>query len=544
MLQLALPLYSMQVFDRVLASGSGATLVALSIIAATLVVSGTLLDGLRAQMLVRLANTLERHWQESLLRAAFRPDRPHPAGLGPFRDLETVKNCVAGPGMAALLDLPWSSFFVLAVFLLAPSLGWLNVLAMGLLLALAVLGEFLSARWSREGQAQMTEAQRLLETSLAARDAVLSMGFGESIRQRIAVLRDRAGSSQSRSLDRAAWSAAAARGLRNLLQLAIVAAAASLVLSEEIPAGVIVAASMLFARALAPIERITSAYRQLRAAREAFLRLATPEEGARTMRGRVLSLPRLTGKINVAGLTGGRSPRAAVKLANISFGLAAGEIMAVVGPSGAGKSTLVQTLVGITTPTSGTVRLDDAAVADWDPEQLGRQVGYLPQESHPLDGTVAEVIARFGPIDDAKVVAAAQRVGAHEIFLRLPQGYQTVVSRLDQGMSAGERQRVALAQAFYDDPMLLVLDEPTTTLDSEGEKAVLRAILSARQRGATVVVVSRSKDLLNIADHLLMLEKGRMTFFKDRAQLDEHVRLNLIAAHVGSDGQPKLAFRG
>jgi len=527
LLQLALPLYSMQVYDRVLASGSAATLVALSLIVGVLVVSGALLDALRAQLLVRLANILELHWREPLVRAAFRADRSSDAAAS-LHDLETVKSCVAGPGGAALADLPWSSLFVLAIFALSVPLGLLTVVAALLLLAVAVAGEALSGRWSRESQSQTRDAQRCLDVSLAGQDAVLSMGAEGAVRRRVTLLRDRAAGSGSRALDRSAWCAAATRGLRSLLQMAILMTAASLVLAEQIPAGVIVASSMLFARALGPIERVAGTYRQLRAARDAF-RLLLRSATAETDRGRALSLPPLAGRVEVKGLAGRRSPTAATALQGVSFTLRAGEAVVLLGASGSGKSTLGRLLVGATRPSGGTVRLDGAAVADWDPEQLGRQVGYVSQEPHLLEGTVAEVIARFGPVVDDEVVAAAQRVGAHELILRLPQGYRTIVGRAGYHPSVGERQYIALARAFYGDPKFLVLDEPMAHLDDSGEKKVLEAILAAKKRGATVVAVSRLFSLIHAADHLLMLESGRMKFFRPRAELEKHLGPRLVA---------------
>jgi PrtD family type I secretion system ABC transporter len=529
LLQLALPLYSMQVYDRVLTSGSVATLVALSLIVGVAIVAGALLDALRAKLLVRLANVLELHWRVPLVRAALCPDRPRlSGGAASLHDLDTVKACVTGPGMAALADLPWSLLFTFVIFALSPLLGWLTVAAGMLLLTLAVVGEAASGRWSCDAQAQMRAAQRCLDVSLWGQDAVVSMGAEGAVRRRVTQLRDGAASSGSCGLDRSAWCAAATRGLRSLLQMAILMTAAWLVLSEQIPAGVIVASSMLFARALAPIERVAGAYRHLRAARDSLL-LLLRSLVAETDRGRALSLPPLAGHVEVKGLTGRRSPTAATSLQNVSFGLRAGEVVALLGATGSGKSTLGRLLVGATRPTAGTVRLDGAAVADWDPEHLGRQVGYVSQEPQLLEGTVAEVIARFGPIDDDKVVAAARRVGAHDLILRLPHGYRTTVGGIGGGLSVGERQYIALARAFYGEPKFLVLDEPTAHLDNNGEQKVLVAIAEAKSGGATVVVVSRLPSLRQMADHLLMLENGRMKFFRPHLELEKHLRPRLVA---------------
>jgi PrtD family type I secretion system ABC transporter len=534
LLQLALPLYSMQVFDRVLTSGSEATLVALSLIVGVLVVAGTLLDALRARLLGRLANVLELHWRDSLVRATLCPDRSRSSGrAASLHDLDTVKACVTGPGMAVLADLPWSLLFTSVIFALSPLLGWLTVAAGLLLLAVAVIGEALSGRWSCDAQAQVRAAQRCLDVSLWGQDAVVSMGAEGAVRRRVAQLRDAAAGSGSRALDRSSCCAAAARGLRSLLQMAILMTAAWLVLSQQIPAGVIVAASMLFVRALAPVERVAGTYRHLRAAWDSLF-LLLQSSAAGVDRGRALSLPPLAGHVEVKGLTGRRSPTAAVSLQNVSFGLRAGEVVALLGASGSGKSTLGRLLVGAARPTAGTVRLDGAAVGDWDPEQLGRQVGYVSQEPQLLEGTVAEVIARFGPIDDGKVVAAAQRVGAHDLILRLPHGYRTTVGGAGGGLSVGERQRIALARAFYGEPTFLVLDEPTAHLDNNGEEKVLAAIAEAKSGGATVVIVSRLLRLRQMADHVLMLENGRMKFFRPQQELEKHLRPRLVATHVGA----------
>lgn len=543
-LQIAIPIYSMQVFDRVLASGSTSTLIALTAIVAFFLTSSTLLDGLRAQMLVRLSNALEIHWRDILLKATFCTGRLQPVGHASLRDLDLVKNYLASPAMAALMDLPWSSLFLAAIFSLAPLLGWLTLGAAGLLLINAAIGESLSGRWSRESQAHAGEAQRMLEASLTSRDAILSMGAEASIRRRIAALRDGAAASGSQSLERMAWITAIARGVRGLMQVIVLMAAAMLVLSEEIPGGIIVASSMLFTRALAPIERVAGSFRALQVAWDALCRLMHLPSNTEASSGTILSLPSLAGRVDVVEVSGRRSPAAAIALEGISFCLESGRVLVLIGSSGSGKSTLARLLVGALRPASGTVRLDGAAVEDWNPEQLGRQIGFLSQELQLHEGTVAEVIARFGPIDDAKVVAAAHRAGAHELILALPKGYQTIVGRSANGLSAGERQRIALARAFYGEPAFLVLDEPTVNLDDRGEKHILNAIKAAKERGATIVIVSRLSGLLHIADHFIMLERGRMRFFKSHDDFKVLMQPRLAAAQQMPDAKATPSYSG
>jgi PrtD family type I secretion system ABC transporter len=539
LLQVALPLYSMQVFDRVLTSGSTATLLALTMIVGLLLACAALLDALRAQTFVRLANILEARWQKTLVNVAFRPS--YPASGASLRDLEVVRACLAGPAMAAVVDLPWTSIFILAIFSLAPLLGWLTLGAAASLLVLAAIGEGLSRRWSRDSQARAGEAQRVLEVALAGRDVLLAMGAAAPICRRVLALRDEAAASGTRSLDRTAWSSAAARGLRSLVQMTILMTATLLVLSEELPPGVILASLMLLTRALSPIERIAASYRQLSAAWQALHRLLLLEAKTETDAAAPISLPPLAGRVEVQSISGRRSPNAAVMLKNISFGLAPGQLLALVGPSGSGKSTLARLLVGALTPTCGTIRLDGATLTDWKPEEVGRQIGFLPQEAQLLDGTVAEIIARFGEVDDAKVVAAAQQVGAHDLILRLPQGYRTLIGRSYSGLSAGERQQIALARALYGEPSLLILDEPISHLDDIAEKKILNVIMAAKERGATMIVVSRLTSILHVADYVLRLDQGRLHFFKPRDQLDSYLSLRLAASHEPAGRKPSMA---
>lgn len=528
LLQLALPLYSMQVYDRVLPSGNVPTLIALSLIVAVLIIASALLEGLRAQMLARLGNALEIHWRDRLVRLAFNPFHPKQGVAGHLRDLDLVRNWIASPGMAALFDLPWSGLFVVTIFILAAPLGWVTLGAIALVIVVALLGEIMARRPLHEGQMRSAAAHMLFDAALIEREVNHALGSTGPVTRRVGEIRNRALASGTRALDRLAWAGAASRGTRSLLQIGILMAAAFLVLSDSIAAGVIVASSMMFTRALVPIDRVSSGFRQSKAALAALIRLGNLMN-LEARDARQISLPPLSGRVEVQDVSGRSAARAATGLEKVSFSLQPGETLAVVGASGAGKSTLARILVGALAPSAGTVRLDGNALSDWPIEELGRQIGFLAQDVQFMEGAAAEIIARSNTPEDAKVIEAARLAGAHEMIQGLPNGYQTVIGRYGYLPSSGERQRIGLARAFYGDPALIVLDEPTANLDDKGEKQVLAALQQMRARGATIIVISRLISVLHAADHVLMLDKGRVKMAKPRSELDSYLGPRLAA---------------
>lgn len=526
--QLAVPLYSMQIYDRVLASGSRSTLVAISLIVGILILSGALLDAVRATMLVRIANALELHWRPLVLRGAADGHGPATA-MASCRDLETLKACLTGSGFSAALDIPWSFLPVMAIFALSPLLGWITVAGAGLIVLSALVGEMLSAHLVQASRSHLREAQQLFDAAAASWGLVRALGAESRLRRRVAGLRDRATTCGTRALDRAAWAAAAARGLRSLLQMTILMSAAYLVLAQQMPIGIIVASSLLVTRALAPLERVAGSYRQLRAAWQA-LSLLMAAEMAGKPTSSAISLPPLSGDLELKGVVARHARSGGPGLRDITFRLQPGQVATVLGPSGSGKSTLARLVAGAIQPASGTVRLDGASLATWDPEQLGRQIGFLDQAPDLFAGssglTIAEIIARFDDPDDAQVIAAARQVGAHKAILRLPQGYRTPGG---SGLSAGERQLVALARAFYGAPRLLVLDEPTAFLDNTGEQHVIAAIADAKKRGCTILLVSRLAIMMQMSDFIIYLGHGRLKRFQPRADVEAEFGLRLIA---------------
>jgi ATP-binding cassette subfamily C exporter for protease/lipase len=536
LLGLTLPLFTMQVYDRVLPSSSVPTLLVLTGLAVALVVALAALEMVRAWVMIRAANRIDAGWRDHLLDLTARGS----AGIGAMRDLDTVRGFVGSPLAAALLDAPWSIVFLLVITLLHPLLGMLAAIGAVLLLALAVAGNRATTGLLTAAQREAAEVAALLDGCVASREAMVGGGPGRRLLDHIAVRRARGLSRRSTALDRAAAFAAVGHGIRFGLQIALLAVAAFLALEGRVAAGAIVAASMLMARALAPIERVAAGWGSCAEALKAHRRLAAaltvrPGSLART------SLPRPRGALEVTKLVAWPLGRAMPTLQDVTFALRPGEMLCVLGPCGAGKSSLAGLLAGTAAPHAGTVRLDGAELRAWNEEELVRHLGYLPQELAFVDGTIAESIARFGRVEDALVIAAAQVAGAHEAVLRLPEAYETRLGLSRPVLSRGELQRIGLARTLYGRPALVVLDEPTFHLDEQGEKTLVAAVRALKSRGTTVVVVSRCIALLHLADHLLMLNQGRLHLFRPRSEVEAMLAPRLAAARAS---QPRVGSGG
>ena len=505
LLALAVPLFSIQLFNRVLSSQSTATLLAL--MAGVFIALGfvAVLEVVRSRMFVRFAAWLDDALSPLLFRASLRSDRA--GGVSPMADLNRLKATLSGPAVMALLDAPWAPVFLVLVFLLHPLLGWIAFSGGALLFALAMLNEWMTRKplaRSALGNATAMSAHDLIRRQATAARA---MAMEESLfswwhRHRRGVL-----DHQALASDRAGLIVAIARFVRMGLQVVIMGSAAYLVINGELTIGAMVAASIMVARALSPVEAAIGGWRQWVAAREAWVRiraiLAEEEKQDR------LDLPEPKGAVRVENVTiapcAGRDP----VLSSLSFTVSPGEILAISGVSGAGKSSLARVLVGAERPQGGHVRLDGAEIYDWQHQGLGRHIGYMPQSVELFPGRISENIARFRPdARDEDIVAAARAAGVHEDILALENGYETLLGGHEDRLSAGFRQRLMLARALYGNPHFLVLDEPYSNLDQAGLKALIAALEGLRARGAAVVLIAHRPSLLARADHVLLLEKG------------------------------------
>ncbi len=508
-LMLVMPaVYMMQVFDRVFASRSIETLAMLSALVALALALGYVMDATRARALAAAGALLDRHLSSAALHASLqRAAQPNCArDADSLRDIGALRAFLGGNAIFALFDAPWVPVYLFVIASMDWLLGAAAAAGAVLLFVLALLTDALTRGPAEEAQKRARELQRSAQTLLRHADAIAGMGMGEAAVKRWGVRQDDTLAIRSRLGECSARLAAAARVLRQGLQVALLGAGAWLVVSEHASPGIMVAASILFSRALQPVEQLIAGWRSLVEARAAWRRLAAP--GSAPAANDKLALPAPQGRLEVERVVFAPSPERPPIIKGVSFSVAAGESIGLVGPSGSGKTTLLRLLLGIWVPQSGAVRLDGADIAQWDRSALGSHIGYLPQDVELFAGTVADNIARFGECDDAKIVEAAQLAHAHEMILRLPQGYDTPIGDAGTTLSGGQRQRIALARALYGAPRLVVLDEPNAHLDAEGEAALAAALQELKRRGSTVLVVSHRSGVMAQLDKVAVLRDG------------------------------------
>ena len=513
------PIYMMQVYDRVLTSRSLETLFYLTIIALFVLAALAVFEHLRGQMLVSLGEWIEAYLSPKLFQRTISASAGTDSYRGNrLRDLGTVRTFLSSPALTAVLDAMWTPMFIAVVFLLHPLLGIVALASAIFLSFLAWIDEMTTrAPLQRAGDASNVSA---VHAAASARNGELiqSMGMLDAVgarwfaKNREALVQSRDASMRSKKI------VAISRFFRLAVYIAVLGTGAWLAVNRELTGGVMVAASIIVSRALAPIEQAITVWRQLVSVRFAVHRLNetfTEKRPAET----TLTLPAPAGRLTAEGLSylpaGSEKPI----LRNVSFAISSGECVAMVGPSGSGKSTLARLLVGVYRPTAGHVRLDAADVQQWPRADFGRHVGYVPQNVQLLPGTIRENISRMRDakdVDDEEIIAAARRAGVHDLILRLPKGYDTPIGDGGLLLSGGQRQRIALALALFGTPRLVVLDEPNSNLDAEGENALVRAIGLLREAGSTVVVITHKLNLINISDKVLVMRDGALEMFGPR----------------------------
>ncbi|MBV8188311.1 MAG: type I secretion system permease/ATPase [Alphaproteobacteria bacterium] len=520
LLYLAGPLYMLQLYDRVVPSSSQVTLVMLTIglVLAYLALAG--LDAARARVLTRASVRLDRRVTPRLMEALIEGVAVGPAAARGqlLRDFDSVRQFVSGSGIHAVFDLPWAPLYIAVIFMLHWSLGAFALGCSLLLIAMALVNEWLVHAPLSAANAAAARNYGFTDMSLRNVEAIRAMGMTEGLLGRWNGDRHATLQRQVVASERAAGMQSTVRFLRLTMQSVILGIGAYLVIERSATAGTMFAASLLLGRALQPIEQVTGSWRTFASVRAAMNRLGALFAAA-PVRDKAVVLPRPAGQLSVENLSyivpGGKKPI----LQGVSFELAAGEILGLIGPSGAGKSSLVRQLIGVLPPSAGVVRLDGADVWQWARNGLGRHVGYLPQDIELFADTVAANINRFQPGDDAATIAAAKLAGVHELILRLPQGYDTWVGEGGAVLSGGYRQRIALARAVYGDPSLVVLDEPSSNLDADGDRALAECMVELKRRGVTIVLVSHRPQTVSVADKLLVLKDGAAELFGPRADV-------------------------
>lgn len=538
LLMLTGPLFMLQVYDRVLTSQSVNTLLALAGLVLGLYAFMAVIDAVRSRVLVAMGHRFE----QQLAGAAFAHNVAAPLSGAPgdrraggsgdaIRDVEQIRGFLAGSGATALFDLPWMPVYLGIVFALHVSLGLIGVVGAIVLLAVAIVTDLAVRKATRTQAEHGARRARIAEAGRRNADLVRAMGMRGNLGAAWQDLNDRYLQSSARAANTVGLSASLTKVFRLALQSASLAVAAYLAIQGLVSPGVMIAASIIMARGLQPIESLVGSWRSMVAADRAWRNLKASLSGAAEPER--LDLPAPRESLAVDGLVIVPPGASTPSVRNLSFALEAGEVLAVIGSTGGGKSTLARALVGAWTPAMGTVRLDGVPLDHYRADALGARIGFLPQDVELFEGTIAQNIARFDPEarDDA-VVAAARAARVHELVSDLPDGYHTSVGERGARLSGGQRQRLALARALYNDPFLVVLDEPNSNLDFAGERALNEAVQSARGRGAIVVVVAHRKSSLAVADKVLVMDGGRAVDFGPRDEV-----LNRLAARESARTQ-------
>jgi ATP-binding cassette subfamily C protein EexD len=521
LLQLVPVLYMLQVYDRVMGSGSLSTLGALTILMVALLMALGGFEWVRSYVLVSASNKMDLMLRERVFDSTFKLALLSSAGKNntqPLNDLASLRQFLTSSGVFAFFDAPWFFIYITVMYLFHPWFGIAAVLSMVVMLILAYVTEKATSPKLKEANNAASLANAQLISNMRNAEVIAALGMTKAVRGRLLQLNNKALALQSNASKYAGSLGSISRTFRMTIQSLALGLGAYLALEQEISPGMIIAGSLLLGKALGPIDKLVGSWRNFSSARDQYNRLAklldeVPPEPER------MRLPPPQGRLTLENVfvtpPGARAP----VLRNISFELNPGDALGVIGPSASGKSTLARTVLGVWPTVNGKVRLDGADIQSWDRNELGPYVGYLPQDIELFDGTISENICRFGDIDPERIVAAARLAGVHEMILRQPDGYDTIIGGSGGVLSGGQRQRIGLARAIYGNPKLLVLDEPNSNLDDQGEKELVASIARIKQTGCTVIIISHRTMVLSVVDKLLLLKEGTIAGFGQRDQV-------------------------
>lgn len=523
--------FMLQVYDRVIPGRSVPTLVGLVVFAGTLFVFQGALELIRSRLLVRIGMALDARLSGQVYAALMRlPLRTKLAGDGlqSLRDLDQVRSFMSSAGPTALFDLPWMPLYLAICFLFHFWIGMTALAGVVILFSLTLLAEIRTRAPARKANSQAAARNTLAEATRRNVEVLQAMGFGSRIAERWSGINADYLDTNATASDLAGTLGTISKILRMMLQSGILAIGAYLVIHQEATGGIMIASSIMMSRALAPIELAIAHWRGFVTARQAWARLTQllvllPETAIS------VSLPAPRSALSVESISVTPPGERRMVVQDATFALEKGVGLGIVGPSASGKSSLVRAIAGIWLPVRGTVRLDGATLDQWSPEELGNHVGYLPQDVQLFDGTIAENISRFEPqAPSDKILAAARAAGVHDLVIHLPEGYETRIGEAGSALSAGQKQRVALARALYGDPFLVILDEPNSNLDAEGEAALTEAIQGVRARGGIAIVVAHRPSALASLDQVLVMANGRIQAFGPKNEI-----LNKITRPAG-----------
>lgn len=528
-LMLVPAIYMLQVYDRALGSRSVETLVMLTVIVVVLFTTMALLQMVRSAILVRIGNNIDAQLGDKIFSGMFKQaiDRPGNQSAQPLNDLTTLRQFLTGQGPIAFFDGPWLPLFIAVLFMFHYWFGVFAIIAALILLALAWGNEKLTGKMLGTAIQANIQSTQYASSCLRNAEVVHAMGMENNLRNRWSQRHNSFLLNQAEASDRAGILSNASKTLRMMFQSLILGLGAYLAIEQEISAGMVIAGSILLGRALAPLDLMIGSWKGFSGARSAYERLQELLRNHYSQR-ESMPLPPPKGALSVEGIFVMPPGSGQLVLRGIGFDLDAGDMLAIVGPSAAGKSSLVRALLGVWPVSNGKVRLDGADIHQWNKTLLGPHIGYLPQDIELFEGTISENICRFGKVDPTQVVAAASLAGVHEMILRLPNGYDTPISVVGGVLSGGQRQRIGLARAVYGQPQLVVLDEPNSNLDDQGEQALLSALEGLRQKGTTVILITHKKPILRLVDKILVLSEGQVAAFGLRDQVMQALQTGQI----------------
>ncbi|KRB93023.1 type I secretion system permease/ATPase [Noviherbaspirillum sp. Root189] len=507
-------IYMLQVYDRVLPSRNEITLLMLTLIMLGAYLFMSALEFVRSFVLVRVGAKLDMQLNKRVYTAAFEQNLKRGGGNAgqALADLTNLRQFLTGNALFAFFDAPWFPFYLIVIFLFEPSLGVFALVGTAILVVLAFINEKVSKKPLSEANTLAIASNTLATNNLRNAEVIESMGMLPNLMQRWFKLHGRFLQLQAEASEKAGIVTAITKFFQTSLQSLVLGYGALLAVEGKITPGMMIAASILMGKALGPVQQVIGVWKSWSSTRSAYERLSKllTDNPARQAG---MSLPKPQGALSVEGVMAAPPGAQVAVIKGLSFGIQPGDALGVIGPSGCGKSTLARLLVGVWPAAAGKVRLDGADIYQWNKDELGPHIGYLPQDIELFGGTVSENIARFGEVDSEKVIEAAKRAGVHDMILHFPKGYDTPLGEAGAGLSGGQKQRIGLARAMYGDPSLIVLDEPNSNLDDVGEQALVAAILDLRRRGKTIVLITHRTSIIGVTNKLLLVREGVAQMF-------------------------------
>ncbi|KAF1307428.1 type I secretion system permease/ATPase [Pseudomonas putida] len=524
--------YMLQVYGRVVTGGNLTTLMMLTIIMAILMVTMGALDFIRSRIMVRISTKLDVLLSRDVYKASFRralESGGMDASAQSLNDLTNLRQFLTGNGLFAFFDAPWLPIYIAVMFMFHPWYGWVAIASALVLLLLAYVNERVTSKALGEANRQNVGATLYTTKNLRNAEVIESMGMLGTLMERWTRRQRVVLQLQSEASDKGGAISAISKTFRMLIQSLILGLGAYLAVDHQINPGLVIAGSVLLGRALAPIDLIIGSWKGFISARTQYDRLneVLAEQQAEPAR---MSLPLPQGDVLVENLVVGAPGNKNPIIRGVSFAVPAGACVGIIGPSASGKSTLARALMGVWQPQHGVVRLDGADIGNWNKEELGPHLGYLPQDIELFEGSISENIGRFAEINAEAVVKAAKIAGVHEMILQLPDGYDTVIGSEGVNLSGGQRQRIGLARALYGSPKLILLDEPNSNLDEVGERALAQAIRVMKHAGSTIFVITHRTSILALLDRLLVMSNGGIGMYGPREQVMEELNKQQLAA--------------